>query len=198
MHVVSGDSQGIDRAMYQDLIARRWRVMGPEDFAGSASKPGWPYLVIALQDTLDANSVEGWGYVLDHEWVHMTAAANLATADLNLAQLMRGPDGRFSHQARFHEVCADFFPRDPNGEHRPVAEFYGALGRMPELLRVLSAVDPQELAYQPPPQYQILAITGVPLVDAACVWDRAAMRAVRRLYDQRQGDGAFDLLFPGY
>lgn len=198
MHVVGRDSQGVDRAMYQDLVARQWRIMGPEDFPQSADKSGWPYLVIALQDTLDANSVAGWGYVLEHEWVHMVAAANLATAGLNLAELMRSPDGSFSHQARFHEVCADFYPRDPNGEHRPVAAFYGALQRMPELLRVLSAFEPPALAYQPAAEYQVLAITGLPLVDAACVWDRAAMQAVRRLYDERQGTGAFNLLFPGY
>lgn len=195
LHVVSGDSEGIDGEMYQDLLAREWYIMGPEDFAGSIEKQGWPYVVIAREETLDANPVKVWGYVLDHEFVHMVAAANLATEGLNLAELMRAPDGIFTHEARFHEVCADYYPRDEDGNHRPVARSYGAMDRMPQLLEVLDDGAP---AHDPPPGYEVLDITGVPLVDAACVWDREAMEAVRDLYDAERGLGAFDVLFPTY
>jgi hypothetical protein len=198
LHVVSKDSEGIDGDMYQDLIQRRWRVMGPEDFAASIGKAGWPYIVIAREDALDAISVAGWGYVLDHELVHMVAAANLAIDSLNLAELMRRPDGTFTNEARFHEVCADFYPRDEDGNHRPVASGYDAMDRMPQLLRVVEEHDSQLTAYQLPPDFEVLAITGSSLVDAACVWDRTAMTIVRDLYDEMQGQGAFNALFPSY
>jgi hypothetical protein len=198
MHVVGRDSEGIDGDMYQDLLQRRWRIMGPEDFAASIQKSGWPYIVIALEDELDAISAEGWGYVLAHELVHITAAANIATEGLNLAELMRNPDGTFTHAALFHEVCADFYPRDKDGNHRPVAVFYGAMTRMPELLRVLSEYDSTVIAYDPPPDYEVLAITGISLVDAACAWDRSAIEVVRDLYDKKRGPGAFNVLFPLY
>jgi hypothetical protein len=172
--------------------------MGPEDFAGSTKKAGWPYIVIAREDALDANSAGGWGYVLDHEIAHMIAAANLATEGLNLAELMRKPDGTFTHEAFFHEVCADFYPRDQDGNHRPVARFYDAMNRMPELLHVLREYDSEVLTYEPPPDYEVLAITGISLVDAACAWDRKAMEAVRELYDTKRGPGAFNALFPAY
>jgi hypothetical protein len=198
LHVVGSNSTGLEGVMYRDLIARRLRIMGPEDVADSAQLPGWPYLVIAVQEDLNANSVTGWGYVLEHEYVHMVAAANLAADGVNLAQLMRQPDGTFTHQALFHEVCADFFPRDPDGNHRPVASFYGAMDRMPELLRVLEGMDAAALAHQPPSHYEILPITGLPLMDAACVWDREALRRVQELYDEQMGPGAFDTLLPTY
>jgi len=198
LHVVGQDSDGVDGQMYEDLLERQWRIMGPEDFAESITKPGWPYIVIAREETLDAISAEGWGYVLDHELVHMVAAANLAANGLNLAELMRSPDGTFGHKARFHEVCADFYPRDAEGEHHPVARFYGAMDRMPELLRVLEEYDAEALAYQSPPDYEVLAITGKPLVDAACAWDHQAVEVVRGLYDEKRGPGAFDALFPSY
>jgi hypothetical protein len=198
LHVVGAGSEGVDGEMYRDLLGRGWRIMGPEDFAGSIEKPGWPYLVVARADALDANAVAGWGYVLDHEFVHMVAAANLWSEGLNLAELMRRADGTFTPEARFHEVCADFYPRDVQGRHRPVAQFYGALDKMPALLRVLQAYDPADLAHDAPADYQVLNITSLPVVDAACVWDRQAIEAVRALYDQEQGAGAFDALFPSY
>ena len=68
MHVVSGASEGVDGAMYHDLLERALRIMGPEDYAASIQKAGWPYIVIARQDTLDANPAGVWGYVLDHEF----------------------------------------------------------------------------------------------------------------------------------
>jgi len=198
MHVVGENSAGIDGAMYRDLLERRWRIMGPEDVAESVEKSGWPFIVIAREDELDALSVEGWGYVLDHELVHIIAAANLALEGQNLAEFMRKSDGSFTHEARFHEVCADFYPKDENGNHHPVAIRYGAMDRMSELLRVLGEVDAAAVAYDPPVDYEILPITGSPVVDAACVWDRTAMNTVRDLYDQKQGPGGFDLLFPEY
>jgi hypothetical protein len=172
--------------------------MGPEDIAGSIQKSGWPYIVIAREDALNAIAVEGWTYVLDHELVHMIAAANLATEGHNLAELMRRPDGTFTHAARFHEVCADFYPRDEDGNHRPVAVFYDALNTMPELLRVLSEYEAETLAYHPPSGYEVLTITGVALVDSACTWDRRAMDVLRDLYDGKRDVGAFDVLFPSY
>ena len=198
MHVVGENSAGIDGAMYRDLLERRWRIMGPEDVAESVEKSGWPFIVIAREDELDALSVEGWGYVLDHELVHIIAAANLALEGQNLAEFMRKSDGSFTHEARFHEVCADFYPKDENGNHHPVAIRYGAMDRMSELLRVLGEVDAAAVAYDPPVDYEILPITGSSLVDAACVWDRTAMAVVRDLVDQQQGSGGFDLLFPEY
>lgn len=198
MYVVSAESQGVDREMYQDLLTRGWRIMGPEDFAESVVKPGWPYIVIAREDALNANSVQVWGYVLEHEFVHMVAAANLASEGANLADLMRNPDGGFTHQARFHEVCADFYPRDETGDHRPVAPFYGAMTRMPELIEVLETYDSEALSYRPPSDYEVLTITGIPVLDAACVWDRRAMERVRFLYDAQLDEGAFDVLFPIY
>jgi hypothetical protein len=198
MYVVGRDSTGMEGAMYHDLIERRLRIMGPEDFAGSAHLSGWPYLVVAIEEDLNANSVTGWRYVLEHERVHMVAASNLAAEGVNLAQLMRRPDGTFTNEALFHEVCADFYPRDQEGNHRPVASFYDAMNRMPELLRVLEEVDSAAITYQPPTHYEILPITGLSLVDAACVWDREAMQMVRELYDGRVGPGAFDALFPAY
>jgi hypothetical protein len=198
MHVVSRDSEGTDGEMYRDLLERRWRIMGPEDFAESIKKSGWPYIVIAREDALDANSAGGWGYVLDHELVHMIAAANLASEGLNLAELMRNPNGTFTHEALFHEVCADFYPRDKDGDHRPVARFYDAMNKMPELLQVLREYDSKVVAHSPPPDYEVLAITGIPLVDAACAWDRTAMETVRDLYDKKRGSDAFNELFPTY
>jgi hypothetical protein len=198
MHVVGENSPGSDGAMYRDLLERGWRIMGPEDVAESVEKSGWPFIVIAREEEVDALSVEGWGPVLDHELVHIIAAANVATEGQNLAELMRKSDGSFTHEARFHEVCADFYPRDENGNHHPVAVGYGAMDRMPELLRILEEVDAAALAYDPPAGYVILPITGNSLVDAACVWDRNAMAVVRDLVDQKQGLGAFDLLFPEY
>jgi hypothetical protein len=198
MHVVGRSSTGLEGAMYRDLVNRRLRIMGPEDFAGSAELSGWPHLVVAIEEDVNANSVTGWRYVLEHERVHMVAAANLAAEGVNLAQLMRKPDGTFTNEALFHEVCADFFPRDQEGNHRPVASFYDAMKRMPELLRALEEVDSAAITYQPPPHYEILPITGLTLLDAACVWDREAMRMVRELYDGKMGPGAFDALFPTY
>jgi hypothetical protein len=198
MHVVSSASEGIEGAMYRDLIARRLRIMGPEDVADSAQLSGWPDIVIAIEEDLSALSVTGWRYVLDHESVHMVAAANLAGEGVNLAQLMRQPDGTFTHAARFHEVCADYYPRDAAGNHRPVARFYGAMTKMPELLGVLEEAGDIADTYQPPPGHQILPITGLPLVDAACAWDRDAQQMVRERYDAQMGAGAFDTLFPAY
>ena len=198
VHVVSSESEGLDQEMYEDLSARGWRMMGPEDFAGSIEKPGWPYVVIALEDTLNANTIEVWGYVLEHEYVHMVAAENLALEGINLAEVMRGENGVFTHRARFHEVCADYYPLDAEGNHRPVAEFYGAMPRMTELLDVLAEYSEEDLEYISDPNLTILPITGISLLDAACVWDREAMERVRTLFDARRGDGSFDILFPVY
>jgi hypothetical protein len=198
MHIVSSTSEGIEGAMYRDLIARQLRIMGPEDVAHSTQLSGWPDIVIAIEEDLDVLSVTGWRYVLDHESVHMVAAANLAAGGVNLAGLMRQPDGTFTHMARFHEVCADYYPRDAAGNHRPVARFYGAMDKMPELLGVLEEADDAAVTYQPPPGYEVLPITGLALADAACVWDREAQQRVRELYDAQEGAGAFDALFPAY
>ena len=198
VHVVSSSSKGLDREMYDDLVARGWRMMGPEDIAGSEAKPGWPYVVIARDDTLSANSVEVWGYVLEHEFVHMVAAANLTFEGVNLAEVMREAEGSFTHRARFHEVCADYYPLDTEGNHRPVAESYGAMSRMPDLLSALAEYAVDDLEYDPPAHFDVLPITGIPLVDAACVWDREAMERIETLYDAKRGDGAFEILFPLY
>ena len=198
IYVVSSASEGVEGAMYRDLIARQLRIMGPEDVADSTQLSGWPDIAIAIEEDLNVLSVTGWRYVLDHESVHMVAAANLAGEGVNLAQLMRQPDGSFTHVARFHEVCADYYPRDTTGNHRPVARFYGAMEKMPGLLEALEKAGDAALTYQPPPGFEVLPITGLALVDAACVWDREAQQRVRELYDAQMGEGAFDALFPMY
>jgi hypothetical protein len=184
--------------MYRDLVERAWYIMGPEDFAASESKLGWPFILIAREETLDFNPVETWYHVIEHEYVHMAAAANVALDGESIAVLMRGPDGSFTHRARFHEVCADYYPRDDAGAHRPVALFYGAIERMAELLRALESYEAEQLAFQAQAGYTVLTITGIPVVDAACVWDREAMAVVQELYDAKEGAGAFDILFPAY
>jgi hypothetical protein len=79
-----------------------------------------------------------------------------------------------------------------------VAEFYGAMPRMTELLDVLAEYSEEDLEYISDPNLTILPITGISLLDAACVWDREAMERVRTLFDARRGDGSFDILFPVY
>jgi hypothetical protein len=54
------------------------------------------------------------------------------------------------------------------------------------------------VAYDPPPNYEVIAVTGNSLVDAACVWDRAAIESVKELFDRKRGPGAFNALFPQY
>lgn len=186
VYQVSRDAMNVvDRAMAFDLEARGFNYMGPEDFYLSARKPGYPFVLFT---TKDAQALPKPGTPLfEHEYTHMAAADTLQKLYRRpLASEMR-PDGcTFSYRARFHEVCADW--------KRFVAPVYASRAIMPKVIGVIEADAP---AYARRDDYVgKVDITGIDLLDAACLWDLRAIARLENLYDQRTTPGAFQRLFP--
>ena len=177
-------SHPVLRAMAQDMKARSFNFMGPEDFHYSAELDGYPFTLFTTLG--EANVPQPGSRLYEHEFIHMAAAANvLDRYGVPLAKLMR-PDGcAFTPRARFHEVCADY--------RRNTAPVYGASTSMPRLLEVVEGIAPD---YERLDDFEVrLELTGVSLVDAACLWDLEAMDALEDLYDGVEGVGAFETLF---
>ena len=186
VHFVSTASDSvIERAMAHDMNARGFGFMGPEDFHYSVELEGYPFTLITTRS--EAQVPQPGSGLYEHEFVHMAAAQNVMTRyQLPLARLMRPGGCEFTSSARFHEVCADW--------DNFVAPSYGSATKMQELLSVIEPLDPE---WERTDAFVgRVDVTGIDLIDSACLWDLGAIHELRQLYDAEQGEEAFDALFP--
>lgn len=168
--VISAESEGVQGAIYRDLLKRHLRATsGPDEGFDTRSLDCFPKCVLVRAEVVNEISVESWVNVLRHEQRHMVQAAN----NPNLAlQFRPTTDALFTTYAAFMEACAD--------DGIFVAEnIYHSSERMPELRAVLG-------------------LENVGLMEPACAGFRESYESIVTAFDAKQGEGAFAALFPPY
>jgi hypothetical protein len=105
LSVVSSDSSGVEKTLYDDMIKRNIRATtGPDEGIDARSVACYPTCVFVPLDAVNAIGVESWHAVLQHEYHHIIQVQH----NPNLAADFRGSNGSFTTYAAFMEACADY------------------------------------------------------------------------------------------
>lgn len=168
--VVSPDSTGVEKTIYDDLTRRHLRATsGPDEGIDTKSIQCYPNCVFIHPTAVNEIIVESWRNVLRHEQRHMVQAAN----NPDMARDFRNPsDKTFTTYAAFMEACADdgIYVAD---------QLYHSSKRMPELNNTLGEENRA-------------------LVTAACRGDPTLYQQLVTAYEAKAGADSFAKLFPPY
>ena len=168
--IVSPQSTGVKKQIYDDLIKRNFRATaGPDEGFDTKEVDCYPNCVFVRYQAVNQISVESWKNVMRHEQRHMVQASH----NRNLAHEFRSsPTNMFTTYAAFMEACADdgIYVGEPS---------YHASERMPRLKNNLG-------------------IANTTLLTHACEGYPDAYIKTVDAYDAKAGKGAFAKLFPPY
>ncbi len=172
LYVVSSSSEDVFKVIYDDLRRRNFiATTGPDEGIDTRGVSGCPYCIFVPDYSVNSRSVASWERIIQHEAWHSLQVANNPDLAYHFRGESEGLNTRFGVYARFQECCAEVFGC------QVAAGFYH-----PDNLRLLMNRMPEQ----------------EDLILAACSGNRDAYFRLKDLYNDAQGDNAFQNLFPPY